>query len=561
MCNGPENDPYSLIDVKVFMEQLMQQNANTLAIVPIFVNTGVALLPAMLGALASVCAILVNPRRLFALCREKPHIPLITIAATVALYFGVKGIIGLTASEPGRQVAHASESSTDWAKVALEIIKNEKRAAELDDLPAPNTSRKTLSDDAAEPIIYRYGPSRCGYAGGPAPVDLVALWEFSEPYTIYASSPLVAENLLYSASCCIDPPDTFGTIFSLDADSGELRWLTDLKNPSTEAEFKGFFSSPALSPDGKYLVIGQGLHYDENCELVCLEAATGKIHWLVETELHIEGSPAVNDEIAVAGAGAIETPDGSKTKSHPGYVIAVSLETGEKLWRYQLNDPESSPVIADGVLYIGAGIRGNAVVALRTEADDELARNGTERLIWRTQTPHPATGAITLTEDLVLVGCGNSNYVFTAANPEGFVIALDRETGEIRWKVPVADAVLGAIAVRDDVAYCPVRSGELVALDLKNAGKVIWQSKIHENSPLLAGPAVTDELVYAVTSNGYLAVIGIADGSILEEHYINAEGKPGELGLCTSSPFIIDGRLYVGSETGGLRCFAGKELR
>jgi len=39
---------------------------------------------------------------------------------------------------------------------------------------------------------------------------------------------------------------------------------------------------------------------------------------------------------------------------------------------------------------------------------------------------------------------------------------------------------------------------------------------------------------------------------------INTRGKPGELGLTISSPTLVGGRVYVGSETGGLRAFTGK---
>jgi outer membrane protein assembly factor BamB len=186
-----------------------------------------------------------------------------------------------------------------------------------------------------------------------------------------------------------------------------------------------------------------------------------------------------------------------------------------------------------------------------------LEQKGLDRLIWHTPTPHPATGTITLTEDLVLIGCGNSNYVFVAENPEGFVLALDRETGNLLWEVPVPDAVLGAIAVRGDTAICPVRNGEVVALDLRRSGEILWRQRINGNSPALAGPAFTGELVYAVSQDGYLVVLDAADGSQVERHYINAPGKPGELGLSVSSPFVVGGRVYVGSETGGVRCFAG----
>ena len=37
----------------------------------------------------------------------------------------------------------------------------------------------------------------------------------------------------------------------------------------------------------------------------------------------------------------------------------------------------------------------------------------------------------------------------------------------------------------------------------------------------------------------------------------NHESKPGELGLTFSSPLVSGGRVFVGSETGGLRCYVG----
>jgi outer membrane protein assembly factor BamB len=64
-----------------------------------------------------------------------------------------------------------------------------------------------------------------------------------------------------------------------------------------------------------------------------------------------------------------------------------------------------------------------------------------------------------------------------------------------------------------------------------------------------------------VTQDGYLGVLDAADGKVLERHNLNGKGKPGEMGLTLSSPFIVGGRLYVGSETGGLRCFVGREAR
>ena len=112
-------------------------------------------------------------------------------------------------------------------------------------------------------------------------------------------------------------------------------------------------------------MIGQGLHDDADCDLLCLDASSGAVRWQIKTPLHIEGSPAIFGDMVVAGAGAIEGPD-HKPTTHIGMVIAVRISDGKKLWQYDMNDPESSPAIdEDGTVYIGSGFQGNAVVALR----------------------------------------------------------------------------------------------------------------------------------------------------------------------------------------------------
>ena len=415
---------------------------------------------------------------------------------------------------------------------------------------------------------------RNGYLGGGSPLGLTTAWEFPQPGSPAAEelgaalcfcSPTVAGDAVYGGSCLYDVLGNYGTLFCLDAATGKPRWTasTYRSEDGQERQCKGFFSSPAVSADGKYLVVGQGLHFDENCDLICVSASTGHLHWSVSTPLHIEGSPAIEDDLAVAGAGAIEIGEDREVQGHPGLVIAVQISTGQKRWEYQLNDPESSPVIDRGIVYIGSGFHGNAVCALRTETDEELAQQGVERLLWSTATAHPATGAVTVTEDLVLVGTGNGDYVFTAPEPEGTVLALDRATGQVRWQVALPDGVLGRIAVVGQRALVPVRNGEIVALDLAatSADRVLWRQRISGDRAVLAGAAFTGSYVYAVSQDGYLGVLAAGDGRLLERHPLNAPGRPGEQGLSVSSPTVAAGRLYVGSETGGLRCFQGRELQ
>jgi len=548
------------------------------AVIPVVANLGTALLPALLAGMGTVAALVFNPKQLFRACRANPGRALGTAVgmfAVVALGWWVFTAPGPATPADGRRPGSAAVTGggvvTDWTKVALELIRSGERRPAAGAIVAPTTG-ETVAIPAGTsvvpvrtaPLLFRADAARTGHGGGAAPKNLKLVWEYSEDNTMYLSAPLVADGYVFGASCYIDPPKTYGSVFCLDAATGKELWnVARVKDrDGKDVDLMGFFSSPSLSADGTSLIIGQGLHPDMNAELLCFDAATGALRWSAPTTLHIESSPIIVGDLVVVGAGAIEDLITKKPTGDPGYVFAVRLSDGVEVWRHALNDPESSPVAGpDGVIYIGSGFNGKAVAALRTASDDELKAKGQTRLVWTVPTPHPATGAVTLVGDLVLAGCGNGDFVFAAKDPSGLVIAIDRVTGAVRWRCELPDAVLGSIAVRDGVAYCPVRNGELVAIDIAT-GALLWRqqettARLSRKSPLLAGPAVAGGLIYAVSGDGYLGIFDATNGTQIERTYINATNRPGEMGLSTSSPWVVDGRVYVGSETGGMRCYEG----
>lgn len=563
------------------MEYWPADNLILFGVVPVFFNAGAALLPVILAAVASAVSLLLRPRDLVRTCRARPGAAAATVLGIVAVCLGIAWLVAPADARAARRMASEQAGDSpfptgariDWAAQAVEWLKQEKLAS----LSRGATSAPAPVASAAGATIFGGSPLRNGYSGGGSPLGLLPAWDFPAPGSpaaeelgaaMFFSSPAVVDGAVYGAACLLDAFGNYGTVFCLDAAAGRPRWTSSGYKDSNgkDCQFKGFFSSPAISADGQHLVIGQGLHNDEHCDLVCISTKTGRLHWHVKTPLHIEGSPAIDGDLAVAGAGAIESGSDHKVQGHAGLVLAVQVSTGRKLWEYQLNDPESSPVMRDGIVYIGSGFNGNAVVALRTETDEALKSKGLDRLVWRSPTPYPATGTITLADDLVLVGCGNGDYVFVDPRPQGSVLALDRRTGKPCWEVKLPDAVLGRIAVRDGKAAVPVRNGEVVMIDLNvgrgspapAAGRILWRQRISGEKAILAGPAFTGAYVYAVSQDGRLAVLDAKDGRLVEKHNLNAKGKPGEMGLAVSSPTIAGGRLYVGSETGGLRCFAGQ---
>lgn len=481
----------------------------TVAVVPIFVSAGAALAPTIIAAIVSVAAIIFKPRELIRVCRLRPLAALATVA-TIAFVI----LITIWWTSSPSKTAIAKTARYDWAKVAEELI-----------------ARQRVIETASTPA---------------APVNLQKLWSFAPEETMFLSNPLIAGGRIYAAGCQSDLGGYTGLLACLDGETGKPIWqITQLG----AEPLLPFFSSPTLTPDGKYLIIGQGLHQDRNCSLLCFDAATGKLVWKVKTPLHIESSPAIRGDMVVVGVGAIEGTD-RRAIGDPGFVMAVRISDGKQLWRQPLNDAESSPAIDEnGTVYAGSGFNGKAIVSIDSSTDK------TDRIIWRTESPHPMIGGVTLAGDLVISGGGNGDAVHSDRNPQGIVLALDRKTGQKCWQTTLDDAVLGTLNAHDGMVICPVRTGEVVALSLQD-GKIIWRAKVSGQSPVLAGCAFTAGRVYAISGDANLVVIDSKNGKVLERHYLNDQSKPGS-GLSMSDPQVANGRVYVGTETGGLVCLVG----
>lgn len=472
------------------------------AIVPILVQSGTAVLPSLLAGVGTFVTVLFRPWEWLRLPPPKRRLALLTIAGSIAL-----GCILIVLSG---QMRVRSRSQTNWAQVALNIIHQEEIAA---------------GASATGSLAHRLQP----------------LWAYKEPGASFLSTPVVADGRVYGASCLVDVTGTFGSIFCLDAAAGQPIWKVDKIG---DEDLKGIFSSPALTKDGKYLIIGEGLHFDAECHLICLEAANGKVRWKIDIpQNHIESSPAILGDVVVVGAGAIERADHLPVES-PGYALAVRVSDGRVLWQRGVVDPESSPLITpDGNAYFGSGVNGCTIVAIGARGN----------ILWKTPTLYPATGPLALAHDLLIAGVGRGDLVRADPSPAGAVLAINRHTGEVKWRTEFPDAVLGRVAIGGEKVFCPVRDGSVWGLDLET-GNVVWKQKISE-APVLAGLTVSGESLYAVSSDGFLVILDAKTGKLLAKQALNDEADPGRQNLCLSSPLVTDTHLFVGSETGGLRCF------
>lgn len=541
---------------------------STVAVVPIFVNAGASVLPMVIGPVLSGVALLFKPRELIRVFRRRPIVPVIILVVGAGLWFGGEWLIGVMESGATAQ-ANADPPAVDWREVGQRIVSQRRRqvtaANWMIDLPQTATAGRwptsppflAVTSSPADDIVEGYDYSRCGYDGGPVPQGLREEWSaYRTVATFFFATPAVSNGKVFAASAILDITGKIGFIAAVNAGNGQEIWKQT--SPTPEADpFYAFFSSPAVTKDGKYLVIGQGLHDSKDCAVICLDTKSGALKWQVGTPLHLESSPAIRGDLAVIGAGAIEDAN-HKAVGDPGFVLAVQISTGKTLWKHPVNDPESTPAIDEnGIVYIGAGFNGNALVALRSESDEELKAKGLKREVWRVPAPYPVTSAVTLSGDLVIVGAGNCDYVNVDPRPAGMVMAVDRKTGSIRWQQEMGDSVLGFVSAREGKVVCPVRNGDVALLD-QASGKQIWRKNIAGGTPILAGCAFTGTRIYVTTKTGKLLVLDAKNGDVLESVNVNDPNKPGSNGFMFSAPQIVGGNVYVGSETGGMRCFSGK---
>jgi hypothetical protein len=101
----------------------------------------------------------------------------------------------------------------------------------------------------------------------------------------------------------------------------------------------------------------------------------------------------------------------------------------------------------------------------------------------------------------VHTGLTGDAFSIYAASRDGFVYAIDRKTGKLRWKTGIGGAVTSAPAVAvggglPTAVYAVSREGNAVCLN-PHTGGVVWQKQLpgfqwdgQEANGVLSGPAV-----------------------------------------------------------------------
>ena len=291
------------------------------------------------------------------------------------------------------------------------------------------------------------------------------------------------------------------------------------------------------------------------------QAADGEVLWTYDTSR--DGNPAnfhgdvlVADSVLVFGSDATEST---------GYVYALEQKTGNVRWKHREPGGVVSEIVRDGERVYGVSSRG-ALVCLSLQDG---------RLLWRADADSAGENASLRYSAIFHAGA------IVYSSRDGWLFAVDAETGEHRWATRLESTVNTELRRIDDVVYVGTHGGSLFgvhvetgeprfALDLvgmlygisppngqriyvlaedvglvcvdPQASRVCWTQDLQSMWSSFR-PLIYDGLIWAGNEAGVLYGFDLDTGEPRRDHAID--------GVVRGFAFL-DGRLWIGTLDGTL---------
>ncbi len=276
--------------------------------------------------------------------------------------------------------------------------------------------------------------------------------------------------------------------------------------------------------------------------LFAVQTATGRASWRFVSGRCTAASPAVADGVVYMaflnvrreGRDACNASPG--TAGLDGEVVALDARTGKLRWRRVIGPSETSPLLADGRVYVGdwAG----AVYALDQK---------TGRTVWTFHTGGEVKGAFALTGHRLFVGSydhhlyalnsrtgaliwrGSAQQRFGSqgtfystpaaaygrvyiGSTDGKVYSFGASTGDVRWSQSTGGYVYASPAVWNERILIGSYSGHFLSLDAAT-GDVRWDFRA--DGPISGSASVIGNVVYFSTLKGRTYGLDAATGERL----------------------------------------------
>jgi len=316
--------------------------------------------------------------------------------------------------------------------------------------PAPLWSHPLGSGTWAPPVVADdviYIGTSDGHFHAVNTADGSTRWVWSGRVAIDGSAVVGGDNVWFL--------DTRFNLVALNRTDGSLRWSVPLHDEVRAG--KPVPDNPTFNHRAATPLLLDGVLYVGSSDggLYALAAATGKTLWRYDAGapiysgigLHgrdtlmfgtMDGSVVLLDRrtrketLRVrTGGGVVTTPVVAGDKlivgSRDYLLYGINLADGTVAWIYSywFSWIESTPVLRDGLLYVGASDY-SRVVALDP---------ATGRARWATEVHGMNWGSPLVTADRVFTGTASQNIEGTLIAHQGGLVALGRKTGEVVWQL------------------------------------------------------------------------------------------------------------------------------
>jgi outer membrane protein assembly factor BamB len=250
-------------------------------------------------------------------------------------------------------------------------------------------------------------------------------------------------------------------------------------------------------------------------------APSGVEKWKFITGGLVYASPIVADGVVYVG-------------SETDFLYALDADTGALRWAFETGgNVNAEPAVADGTVYVPSE-DGNLYAV---DAD-------TGRQRWKFRTGKGRSSSPTVADGLVYVGGGGRLPKGIGGtyrdDQEGHVYAVDSGTGAQQWKSTTSSRVEEAPTVADGAVYASALRGTAYALDAAT-GKRRWE--FTTGGLLDSAVAVADGVVYLSSEDGHVYALDATTGD--RRWKFAAERH-------VSGPTVVDGTVYLGGGDGEL---------
>lgn len=267
-------------------------------------------------------------------------------------------------------------------------------------------------------------------------------------------------------------------------------------------------------------VVGYGSVFEEAFDgrLYALDPATGKVRWRYNARRCGWSSPALAEHLVFATFIANRE---CHSPLQNGLLLAFSPTTGRIRWRRAIGPSESSPLVANGLVYVAD--QSGRVYAF-------AARTGTLR--WTYDTGAPIKASPSLAYGRIYIG----NYA-------GEMLALSARTGRLVWRTVGFGNFYSTASINAGRVYVGSVDGHVYAFAARN-GNLLWS--FGTGGYVYASPAVWRGLILIGSYDHSFYALDSGSGSL---RWSFSAGAP-----ISGAASVIGGIVYF--STFGRRTFA-----